>query len=139
MYPSKFIEDILKIHNQYRAIHDSPPLQIDEKVRYHFLSLLQIICLKILSKPYQENRYYNYDAPRPKNVKYVRNFTQLVWKDTKLMGIGIVTGWNGKIYLVCSYDPAGNVDGEFQRNVAPPKEVKYNQYFFSNSHIFQEN
>lgn len=49
--PSKFIEDILEVHNQYRAIHGSPPLQIDEKVRYHFLSLLRIICLKILSYP----------------------------------------------------------------------------------------
>lgn len=30
--PSKFMEDILKVHNRYRAIHNSPPLQIDEKV-----------------------------------------------------------------------------------------------------------
>jgi len=30
--PSKFIEDILKVHNEYRAIHGSPPLRIDEKV-----------------------------------------------------------------------------------------------------------
>lgn len=30
--PSKFMKDILKVHNRYRAIHNSPPLQIDEKV-----------------------------------------------------------------------------------------------------------
>lgn len=36
--PSKFIEDILKVHNQYRAIHNSPPLQIDEKVALFSLS-----------------------------------------------------------------------------------------------------
>lgn len=53
--PSKFIEDILKVHNQYRAIHGSPPLQIDEKVRYHFLSLLQIIRLKILNRIFFSN------------------------------------------------------------------------------------
>lgn len=40
--PSKFIEDILKVHNRYRAIHNSPPLQIDEKVE-HFLSLLNYL------------------------------------------------------------------------------------------------
>lgn len=54
----------------------------------------------------------------------MRNFTQLVWKDSKLVGIGIVTGWNGKVYVVCSYDPAANIDGKFQRNVMPPKEVR---------------
>lgn len=45
------------------------------------------------------------------------------------MGIGIVTGWDGKVYLVCSYDPAANVDGEFQRNVAQPKEVRIIEIF----------
>ncbi|XP_072767548.1 uncharacterized protein [Anoplolepis gracilipes] len=149
--PSKFIEDILKVHNQYRAIHGSPPLQIDEKLNERAQQLAKSLskngedALKEAYIPYgenvyvrhplwrmlpeepvqywyQESRYYNYDAPRPRNLKYVRNFTQLVWKDSKWMGIGIVTGWNGKVYLVCSYDPAANIDGDFQRNVLPPRE-----------------
>ncbi|XP_067205084.1 Golgi-associated plant pathogenesis-related protein 1-like isoform X2 [Linepithema humile] len=152
--PSKFIEDILKVHNEYRAIHGSPLLRIDEKLNERAQQLAKSLSKKREEEVfeeaipygeniyvsfardlnwkmqpeepvqywYEESRYYNYDAPRPRNVKHVRNFTQLVWKDSKLMGSAIVTDSSGKVYLVCSYDPAANIDGNFQRNVAPPRE-----------------
>lgn len=76
---------------------------------------------------YDESEDYNYQVSRPKNLKRVRNFTQLVWKDTTSMGAGMVVETDGKFYFVCSYDPAGNVQGEFRRNVLPPQEVRINK------------
>jgi hypothetical protein len=55
------------------------------------------------------------------------HFTQLVWKETTSVGCGRVDcgdgdpsngeaeGW----YVVCEYHPAGNVEGEYQREVQP--------------------
>ncbi|XP_025154100.1 Golgi-associated plant pathogenesis-related protein 1-like [Harpegnathos saltator] len=156
--PSKFIEDILKVHNQYRAIHSSPPLRIDEKLNERARQLARSLArdAEALREtvPYGENVYvgagypdwktrpeepvqlwyqessnYDYEASRPANLADVRNFTQLVWKDSRLIGVGVITGPECKVYLVCSYEPSGNVDGEFRRNVAPPKEVRINGGF----------
>lgn len=52
------------------------------------------------------------------NLQDVRHFTQMVWSETKSMGLGMATGFDGKIYFVCNYDPPGNVDGQFASNVS---------------------
>ncbi|XP_059149268.1 uncharacterized protein LOC131936348 [Physella acuta] len=49
------------------------------------------------------------------------HFTQVVWKDTKELGIGRATSPDGKVFVVGSYRPAGNVIGSFRFNVFPPK------------------
>lgn len=36
-FPPNFVEDFLKLHNKYRAIHNSPPLKIDDEVYTAFL------------------------------------------------------------------------------------------------------
>jgi uncharacterized protein YkwD len=48
------------------------------------------------------------------------HFTQVVWKDTKSVGCGS-TQCKGLTIWVCQYDPPGNVEGEYARNVQPPK------------------
>lgn len=30
---------------------------------------------------------------------------------------------SGKIYVVCNYDPPGNVHSQFKENVLPPKKI----------------
>ena len=37
------------------------------------------------------------------------HFTQIVWKTTTKLGCGKATGMDGNDYVVCNYDPAGNV------------------------------
>lgn len=52
------------------------------------------------------------------------HFTQIAWKETKLLGCGAAskqyTGW---IYVNCNYDPPGNYLNEFGINVNPPYEL----------------
>jgi Cysteine-rich secretory protein family len=40
------------------------------------------------------------------------HYSQLVWRNTTSVGCGLATGQDGSNYLVCNYDPAGNVVGE---------------------------
>lgn len=43
----------------------------------------------------------------------------MVWKSTTMMGVGKATGRNGWTYVVVSYSPRGNVQGQFGSNVLP--------------------
>lgn len=55
------------------------------------------------------------------------HFTQLVWRSTKLFGIGKARSRSGKIVIVAHYLPAGNISGAFQYNVLPPLScLEYN-------------
>ncbi|XP_046819363.1 ectin [Vespa crabro] len=148
----KFIEDCLDAHNRYRAIHGSEPLQILPKLNkyanvwatylakkgdttrrktLHYGENVYVAFIGDVSSSgpvveavdswYQENKYYEYEESQV-NLKAVRHFTQLVWKETKFMGFGMVTSPTGQIYIVCNYDPPGNVEKKFAENVLPPKE-----------------
>jgi uncharacterized protein YkwD len=59
----------------------------------------------------------------PANPQY-SHFTQVVWKATTQVGCVIVTcgkelvaAWSSAQYMVCEYNPAGNVIGQFAQNV----------------------
>ena len=70
----------------------------------------------------------NYDYNNPTFSPSTGHFTQVVWKNTTDLGCGYAAGAttiNGTAYtayyVVCRYSPAGNILGEFQDNVLPPK------------------
>ncbi|MBO3459874.1 CAP family protein [Aetokthonos hydrillicola Thurmond2011] len=70
----------------------------------------------------------NYDYNNPTFSSATGHFTQVVWKNTTTLGCGYAEGAktvNGitynAYYTVCRYSPAGNVLGEFEDNVLPPK------------------
>ncbi|XP_033332223.2 uncharacterized protein LOC117223804 [Megalopta genalis] len=71
---------------------------------------------------YREGRYFKYGEETPKNVEDVRHFTQLVWKATTSLGIGTAIGDDKETYIVCFYQPPGNVPEEFAANVLAPVE-----------------
>ena len=48
-------------------------------------------------------------------------FAQLVWKSTKLIGIGFSKDEKGGTYIVANFYPAGNVANQYSFNVFPPK------------------
>ena len=47
------------------------------------------------------------------------NFTQMVWKSSKQVGVGLATSGRGTFIAVAFYDPAGNITnpGYFHDNV----------------------
>jgi len=92
------------------------------------LSRNRFVCCR-----YRQSKYYDYDEEQPKNLQDVRNFTQIVWKDTRFMGIGSVADSDGRVYVVCTYNPPGNIDGEFQHNVLPATEVRINKNPFDSA------
>jgi hypothetical protein len=65
---------------------------------------------------YRERDVYDFD--RPGFSFEAGHFTQLVWRRTTELGCGSVTCGDGELW-VCNYAPAGNVEGDFERNVLP--------------------
>lgn len=47
------------------------------------------------------------------------HFTQVVWKTSRDLGVGVEKNRNGQIFVVASYSPAGNYIGSFSDNVLP--------------------
>ncbi|MFM9445583.1 hypothetical protein [Streptomyces acidiscabies] len=47
-------------------------------------------------------------------------FSQVVWKSSARIGVGMAKTTNGKTYVVVDYAPAGNVAGQYAANVLPP-------------------
>ncbi len=67
---------------------------------------------------YDEIKQYNYG-----NASFssgTGHFTQVVWKSSCELGVGMACVGN-EVYVVASYYPPGNYSGEFSKNVFPPK------------------
>ncbi|XP_032904586.1 uncharacterized protein LOC116990755 [Amblyraja radiata] len=67
------------------------------------------------------NEIKDYDFSKPGFQKNCGHFTQLVWGDSKEMGIGLATDGKGLTVVVAQFDPAGNITnpGYFAKNVLP--------------------
>jgi len=67
---------------------------------------------------YDEGDTYDYTLEKPNPS--TGEFTAIIWKDTKKIGVGVATRKdNGKIYIVIQFDPPGNVPGKYVQNVLP--------------------
>merc|ERR1712193_133689 len=66
------------------------------------------------------NELHNYDFNNPGSSGNTGHFTQVVWKETRQLGLGIAQQ-GGKCIVVGRCRPAGNMTnpGYFRRNVAP--------------------
>jgi glioma pathogenesis-related protein 2 len=74
---------------------------------------------------YDEVSLYNYETPNFSSQ--TGHFTQVVWKDSTNVGCGISRGVSNikgtqynSFYVVCHYNPAGNVLKNFIANVPKP-------------------
>ena len=73
----------------------------------------------------KDSTNYDYSNPNPNPS----NFTQLIWKNSKYIGIGYSKTKNDVIYLVVNFYPSGNIAGQFINNVLPP----YNDFVINKS------
>ncbi|XP_053473575.1 Golgi-associated plant pathogenesis-related protein 1-like [Ictalurus furcatus] len=140
-------EEFLQAHNEYRGQHGAPPLTLNPNLNHSAQAwaenLLSIRTLKHSNTTHGENLYYKYSSP-PKKItgrvavdnwyneikKYdfkkpgfssgIGHFTQVVWKDSKELGVGVATDGT-TTFVVGHYSPAGNINnpGYFEKNVLP--------------------
>ena len=54
-------------------------------------------------------------------MSIIGHFTQVVWKNSKNLGIAKARSSSGKIIVVANYEPAGNFIGQYVQNVPAPK------------------
>ena len=86
---------------------------------------------------YEECLEYNFHNPEP------THFSQMVWKSTKLFGLGVGVGLNDNYFFVANYFPIGNIPGQYLSNVFPKNskntniEIKNNKNT-SNNHNYLE-
>ena len=146
----------LNFHNQIRVIHGVPPLIRNKDLEDHSQVWAEAIAFSgnlsnsnmnlkgypvgeniacadkqyvdvenIIESWYYENKNFNYDS------NYLQtncaSFTQLIWKSTTHMGLGVSRTSSGKTFFVVNYFPAGNTKNDFLDNVYPPVlEKRYN-------------
>lgn len=66
---------------------------------------------------YSENVNHSY-GKEPSTLK-TGHFTQVVWRDSRELGVGMAKNRTGQIFVVANYDPPGNFIGSFAENVPP--------------------
>ena len=57
-------------------------------------------------------------------MHFLGHFTQVVWKGSKLFGVGKAKTRDGKWFVVANYFPAGNMQGTYAANVFGPQDGK---------------
>lgn len=57
---------------------------------------------------YNEIKLYRYGQITEKNWEATSHYTQMIWKNTKEVGVGVSICPNGAIIIVANYFPAGN-------------------------------
>jgi len=138
------INECLKRVNDFRAIHDVPPLTLNRQLTAEAQKWAETLadkdCLEHSPKETRisgegENlsgftgnqdivtafdRWYaeekDYDYKKNKFVSNAGNFTQLVWANTKEMGLGWAKSNTGWTYVCARFNPTGNIV------VTPPGE-----------------
>jgi uncharacterized protein YkwD len=137
-------EQVLALHNEFRANHCAPPLTWSKdlaKVAQAWADNLDargcafehsrtnlgenlaagsgqhLRPRTVVGMWYRE--VARYDFKRGTFAMDTGHFTQLVWVATERIGCGRRLCGNGVDIVVCNYDPPGNVEGRFKRNVLP--------------------
>jgi hypothetical protein len=66
---------------------------------------------------YSEIFDYDFKKCDTKNGKAIGHFTQLVWKGSTQLGIGVAKNKQNNVYVVANYHKGGNVVGNYPQNV----------------------
>ncbi|KAG7240061.1 hypothetical protein INR49_028064 [Caranx melampygus] len=145
MTDASFQKEFLETHNAYRAKHNTPPLKLNSELTAtaqawanHLLAtgtlahsntndgenvftMYSSSSIKLTGKEavdswYNEIKDYNWGQPGFSGR--TGHFTQVVWKDSTQLGVGMATDGK-KAFVVGQYRPAGNMNmaGYFERNV----------------------
>ncbi|XP_008275225.1 golgi-associated plant pathogenesis-related protein 1 [Stegastes partitus] len=145
MADANFQNEFLGTHNKYRAQHNAPLLTLNSELTATAQKWAdQLLAKKSLghsdtqdgenvfymssSQPikatgkeavdswYSEIKDYNWSKPGFQSN--TGHFTQVVWKESSELGVGVATDGN-LLFVVGQYRPAGNIsnEGYFEKNV----------------------
>lgn len=143
------IQSVLELHNEKRALHGVPPLVLSERLSRYSQELATHLATERLywhtpddgfgenvwnsgweqdfadfspesavEDWYKEARQFNYRS-YAELMSQTRHFSQMVWKESTVLGVGAAKGSDGSWYLVCTYKPPGNIVSKIGRNVLP--------------------
>ena len=71
----------------------------------------------ILKDWYEQRNIFDFGNPR--YIPEASNFTQMIWRDSKQIGMGVAFSSSGYAYVVTNYYPEGNTFESFVSNVNP--------------------
>ena len=74
---------------------------------------------EICDEWYNEIKDYDFYNLKNNNKEKIKNFAQLIWKETKEVGFGWSKSSEGMIYITGIYYPRGNIDGKYEENIIP--------------------
>ena len=144
---TQFQREGLIMHNKYREDHHAPELKLNKElceIAQKYAEHLVEINTKTHSHArfkgtaMGENLYYctgfppdggmpvtswyneikDYDFKNGKSKGGdIGHFTQVVWKGTQYVGMGVASKDNNNYFVVANYFPAGNWDGQYTKNV----------------------
>lgn len=143
----EFQQQCLKTHNEYRQKHGVPPLKLSKELCTHAQNhanfLIKRSALSHSNNPNYGENIYAISSNDPNLTitgdEAVRNwykevekhtfgeeptslgtghFTQVVWKDTKELGVAFAKN-GGRIIIVANYSPPGNYIGQYAKCVPP--------------------
>ncbi|KAE8582068.1 hypothetical protein XENTR_v10019926 [Xenopus tropicalis] len=148
MDKKSFESEFLQAHNKYREMHGAPPLQLSRQLcqsaqewadqlaklgtSQHSAAAEGSIGENIYERTgkeptadhtvdswYSEIKKYNFGSPG--YVPGTGHFTQVIWKESKEVGVGVATDGKGRHYVVGQYNPGGNIDDpeSYKQNVLP--------------------
>uniref|UniRef100_A0A336LPQ9 CSON000338 protein n=1 Tax=Culicoides sonorensis TaxID=179676 RepID=A0A336LPQ9_CULSO len=142
---NEFEIECLNVHNKYRTKHKAPPLTLNKNLcqfaqewannlaargvmqhrsnnsygeniyAKYGTGNIQVAGNEPVDSWYSEIKDYNFNAG--KFSSGTGHFTQVVWKGSRELGVGIAKNSKGQIFVVANYDPAGNYQGQFKENV----------------------
>ena len=143
---TQFQQEGLRMHNKYREAHHAPEIKLNkelceiaQKYADHLveINVMQHSHARFKGTAMGENLYccsgFKPDGGMPVTSWYdemkdydfkngrskggvIGHFTQVVWKDSQYVGMGI-SGKNNQYFVVANYFPAGNWDGQYIQNV----------------------
>ncbi|KAF3936873.1 hypothetical protein ABW19_dt0205734 [Dactylella cylindrospora] len=146
---SSFKDEVLRIHNEYRAKHGVPNLQWDNSlVQYakdntptcvydgvHSPNLNadgigenmargsgEYADVGLMTRKWYTTEVDGYPFDNPYWIHGKGHMTQMIWKSTTRVGcMAKNCGGRTGIYLKCNYSPAGNIGGQWEENIFPPQ------------------
>ncbi|XP_061881181.1 Golgi-associated plant pathogenesis-related protein 1-like isoform X1 [Entelurus aequoreus] len=150
MADESFQRDFLEAHNAYRAKHGSPPMALSQEVSAaaqlwadrllasgamrhsntadgeNIYTKWSSATIELTGKEAVDSWYSeinNYNWSRPGFSSGTGHFTQVVWKESVHLGVGMATDGH-QVFVVGQYRPAGNMNRQqhFMANVLPPAE-----------------